>query len=352
MATVESLAALVGGTVAGNGNHDVEGVAPLDSAGPRHVSFFTHAKYRAALANTTAGAVILAADGAAGLEPEKSGRNLILCVDPYLAMAKIASALHPGPKVAPGIDPSAVVHAEARVDPAATVGAGAVIDAGSVVGAHTIIGATAYVGREARVGADCRLHPGARLLDRCRLGDRVILHAGVVVGSDGFGYAVDADGRRHKIPQLGVVVIEDDVEIGANSTVDRATFGETRIGRGTKIDNLVQIAHNVTLGADCVIVSQAGIAGSSQVGARVTMGAQTGMVGHIRIADDVVLGARGAFGNNVRQAGIYSGAPAFNHRRWLRATALFKHLPDLVQRLRAVERQLARRIPTAAGEES
>ncbi len=335
MAQVSALAALVGGTVVGDAGREIDDVADLASAGPTHVSFLANPKYAAQFAETRAGCVLVA-------EPQAGARPaLIVCKNPYLALARIAQHLHPAPAYAAGAEPGAFVHSGAKVDPSATVRVGAVVEAGAEVGPRSVVGAGAYVGPRARIGADCVLHPGVRVLERCVVGDRVILHAGVVLGSDGFGYAPDASGKRHKIPQVGIVVLEDDVEIGANTTIDRATFGQTRIGRGSKLDNLVQIAHNVVLGQDCVIVSQSGIAGSTRLGDRVVMGAQAGSVGHIRIGDDVMLGARAGVAGELPEAGVYSGAPAIAHREWLKSVVASKSLPELRQKVRELEQRLA-----------
>jgi UDP-3-O-[3-hydroxymyristoyl] glucosamine N-acyltransferase len=335
MATVGQLASFVGGRVVGDAQREIRGVADLASAGPLELSFLTSPKYKAQFLATRAGAVLVS-------EPRADApTTLIVCPDPYLALARLAAQLHPPPTYAAGIASSACVDAEASIDPSATIRPGAVVEAAANVGPRSVIGAGAYLGPGAVVGADCLLHPGVHVLERCRLGDRVILHAGVVVGSDGFGYAPDASGRRHKVPQSGIVVLEDDVEIGANSTVDRATFGETRIGRGSKVDNLVQIAHNVVLGEDCVIVSQSGIAGSTKLGRRVIVGAQGGVVGHIRLHDDVVLGARAGVAASIEEPGIYSGTPAIPHRQWLKAAVAQKDVPELRRRLLALERRLS-----------
>ena len=334
MARVSELAALVGGTVVGDGAREIHDVADLASAGPDHVSFLANPKYRDQALSTRAGAVLVAhaIEGATATQ--------IVVADPYLALARIASHLHPPPRYAAGVEPGALVDPGATVDPTATVRRGAIVEAGARVGARTILEPGCYVGARAAVGADCLLYPGVRVLARCRVGDRVILHAGVVLGSDGFGYAPDASGRRHKIPQVGIVVLEDDVEIGANTTVDRATFGETRIGRGTKIDNLVQIAHNVVLGEDCVIVSQTGISGSTRVGRRVVMGGQTGIAGHLSIADDVMLGARSGVASTIEHAGVYSGTPIVPHRQWLKSAIATQQLPELRARVRELERRI------------
>jgi UDP-3-O-[3-hydroxymyristoyl] glucosamine N-acyltransferase len=334
MPTVGALAAIVGGTVLGDAEREISAIADLATAGPDHLSFLTNPKYRHLFAETRAGAVLVAA-------PIADARStLIVCQNPYLALAQIAVRLYPQRTYAPGVEPGAHVDPSAEVDATATVRAGAVVDARARIGARTLVGPNCYVGPEARLGQDVLLHAGAKVLERSVIGDRVILQAGAVIGSDGFGYAPDARGRRTKIPQVGIVVLEDDVEIGANTTVDRAAFGETRIGRGTKIDNLVQIAHNVAIGQDCVIVSQSGIAGSARLGSRVIMGAQGGVVGHVAIADDVMLGARSGVAGDIATAGVYSGTPTLPHRQWLKVAVAQQTVPELRRRVRELEQRL------------
>ena len=339
--TVASLARLVGGAVHGDGERVIRDVADLASAGSEHLSFLVSPKYLDAFRHTRAGAVLVAAP------LDDAPCALIVCETPYRAMAVIAQTLHPAPTPAPGIDPGAIVHPQAEVHPAAAVCAGAVVGAGARVGARSVLSSLAYVGEAARIGEDCLLHPGAKVLHRCVLGDRVILQAGAVIGGDGFGYVPDAQGRRHKIPQVGVVEVGDDVEIGANSTVDRATFGVTRIGAGTKIDNLVQVGHNVVIGRDCVLVSQSGIAGSTVLGDRVLVGPQAGIVDHARITSDVRLATRSGVAQSIDKPGDYSGAPAIEHRRWLRAVLSTYTLPELRRTVKEIERRLARLEPGA-----
>lgn len=334
MATVGALAALVGGEVIGDADLEIRDVSDLAGAGPEQISFLSNPRYLTQFAATAAGAVLVKE----AVEPRPC--TLIVCDDPYLAMARIARQLHPAPVWPPGIEPGASVHPEAQIDPTATVRTGAVVDAGAVVGPRTLVGPTCYVGVDAAIGADVMLHAGAKVLDRCVVDDRAILQAGAVVGSDGFGYAPGANGRRHKIPQVGIVHICEDVELGANTTVDRATFGVTRVGHGTKIDNLVQIAHNVVTGKDCVIVSQSGIAGSTTLGDRVIIGAQVGIVGHITVTDDVMLGARSGVPNDIEKSGIYSGLPILPHRQWLKVAVAQASLPELRRRVRELEKRL------------
>lgn len=343
MMTVGALAGLVDGAVIGDATREIRNVADLANAGPSDITFLANAKYASKVATTRAGALIVmkALDSAPCVQ--------IVCANPYLAMQTIAQRLHPTVKHPAGAAPGSFVHAEADVHPTAVVRVGAVVDAGAVIGARSIIEPLAFVGRDAKIGADCLLHPGAKVMNGCELGDRVILQPNAVIGSDGFGYAPDASGKRHKIPQVGIVVLEDDVEVGANSAVDRATFGVTRIGRGTKLDNLVQVAHNVVTGSDCVIVSQSGVAGSTTLGDRVVMGAQTGLAGHISIASDVTLAARAASAGRITAAGVYGGAPAMPHAKWAKSTAAVALLPELRKKVRELERKVFGKFSSAEG---
>lgn len=330
---LSELAAGVGGEVRGDGALMIHDVAPLDEARPHELSFLANPKYRDKALASAAGALLVSEplDGFEGA--------LVLCESPYLALAKIASELHPPRRYPPRIHAGAHVDPAASVDASASVQAGAVVEEDARIGPGAVVGANCVVGRGAVVHEHAVMHPGSLLLDRCELGPRAILQPGAVVGSDGFGYAPDAQGKRTKIPQVGVVIVEADAEIGANTTIDRATFGRTVIGKGSKIDNLVQVAHNVRTGQDCVIVAQSGVAGSSTLGDRVVMGAQTGMVGHIHLGDDVTLAARAAAAEDL-SAGVYGGVPAVPHRDWLKFTVALPKVPELRRRLRQVEKKL------------
>ena len=309
------------------------GLKGLDEATRDDVSFLANPKYESQAATTRARVLIAAS------RPKGYTGTVLVTPLPYLAMAQLAKALLNPPRQAT-ISPQAVVDPSATIGPNVHIEALAFVGPGAVIGAGSTLHGQSYVGHHAKLGQECELHPGAKVLERCELGARVILQAGAVIGSDGFGYAPDDNGVRHKIPQVGIVHLEDDVEVGANTTVDRATFGATKIGRGTKIDNLVQIAHNVITGEDCVIVSQSGVAGSSTLGNRVIAGAQVGIVGHIQVADDVMLGARAGLTKSVTEKTVMSGTPAIPHRDWLRFSALRTELPSIRRRVKAIETAL------------
>ena len=335
MISIADLAKSIQADVVGDPTRQIVGVADLASAGPEHLSFLANPKYRVQFEASRAGAILVSE---AMPHPHAT---LLVCPDPYLAMASLATALQPQQPSGRGIESGAHVHPEAQVDKDAWIRAGAVVDALAKVGPRTVVGACCVVGHAANIGADCLLHPGSKVLQGCIVGDRVTLQAGAVIGSDGFGFAVDAHGRRQKIPQIGIVKLGDDVEVGANTTIDRATFGVTNIGPGCKIDNLVQIAHNVELGNDGVVVSQSGIAGSAKLGARVIVGPQVGVLGHITIADDVKLAARSGVLSSIEESGVYSGAPVMAHQLWRRMVVAQRALPDIRRRVRALEKRIA-----------
>ena len=282
---LEELARLLGGRVMGDGKTALRGVNGLKEAGPGEIAFLANPKYAPLLASTRASAVIVA-EGIDAPLPSIVVRN------PDQAFAPAAQHFQGAPhKPPPGIHPSAAVSSRASVGKNVAIGACTVVEDGAILGDCAVLFPQVYVGREARIGADSILYPQVVVRERCQVGARVILHSGVVVGSDGFGYATEK-GVHHKIPQVGIVVVEDDVEIGANTALDRARFGKTVIGRGTKIDNLVQIGHNVVVGEGCLIVAQAGVSGSTKLGRNVILGGQAGLAGHLELGDGVMLTAR------------------------------------------------------------
>jgi UDP-3-O-[3-hydroxymyristoyl] glucosamine N-acyltransferase len=332
--TLRELAALVEGRLEGDPDRVVRGVASLEDAGPDDLSFVAARRHAEAAARSRAGA-LLAVPGA-----DLPGRPVIRVEQPYLAVAAVLRALHPEPAPAPGVHPSAWVAASARVDPGATVDAFVVVGEGSEVEAGAVLHPHVVVGAGCRVGAGSVLHPHVVLRGGVTLGRRVVVHAGAVLGADGFGYAFD--GRRHvKIPQVGRVVVGDDVEIGANAAVDRAMLGETVIGPGTKIDNLVQIGHNVAVGRDAIIVAQAGIAGSSRIGDLAVLGGQVGVADHVTIGAGAQVGAQSGVAADVPAGGRVLGSPAIPAAQARRAMAAGPRVPELLHALRRLERRVA-----------
>jgi UDP-3-O-[3-hydroxymyristoyl] glucosamine N-acyltransferase len=332
--TLVELALSVGGRVHGNPERRVRGVATLDDAGPDDLSFLTNLRYRQALEWSRAGAVLV------GPSVAVEGRDLLVVPDPYLALAKILDLLHPATRPAPGISADARIGSGATIGAEASIAPFAVVGEGARLGDRVVLGAGAIVGEGSAIGADTVLMPRVVLYPGTRVGARCVIHAGVVLGGDGFGFATSS-GAHRKVPQLGRVVIEDDVEIGANSVVDRGTLGETRIGRGTKIDDLVMVAHGVAIGPHGLLAAQAGVAGSTRIGSHVTMAGQSGAAGHLRIGDRVVIAAKTAVFSDVPDGAFVAGIPAVDHRTWKRSQALVRKLPELRTRLQALEERLA-----------
>ena len=336
MPTISQLAALVGGEVfSGSGDTLIHGPAALDAAQPGEISFFSHPRYASDLKTTLASAVLVARD----FEGETSA-TCIRVDNPSGAFARItAEFVHEPVPQSKGIHPSAFVHSGAQIAPDVSVGANAVVMSGAAIGAGSVVMAGCYVGEDAQIGAGCFLHPHAVVRHGCILGERVILHPGVVVGSDGFGYDT-RDGRHHKIPQSGIVVVENDVEIGANTTIDRARFGRTVIGEGTKIDNLVMIAHNVVIGKHCIVCAQVGIAGSAQIGNYVILAGQAGIVGHIKIGDGTIIGAQTGVSNDVEPGARVVGSPPRPVGQWKRSIVRVDKLGELYERVKKLEANL------------
>jgi UDP-3-O-[3-hydroxymyristoyl] glucosamine N-acyltransferase len=316
---------------------EIKGAAGLDEAEAGHVAFLANPRYTPRVQTTRATAVYLAE----GTEAGREDIAVLRARDPYLAYTRALRLFHPEPEF------EAFVHPSAVIDPSARLGAGV----------H--VGACAVVGRNVRVGDRVRLFPNVTVYDNVTIGDDTVVHSGValregtqigarvrvhnnaVLGSDGFGYAKDEEGRWLKIPQTGRVVVEDDVEIGAGTTIDCASVGETRIARGAKIDNLVQVGHSCTVGEDALLCAQVGLAGSSRVGRRVILAGQVGVAGHLEIGDDAVLTAKSATSHDVPAGRVISGIPGFDNREWLRSTAAFRRLGEMQRTLRALEARLA-----------
>lgn len=336
--TLSQIAELVGGEIRrGEGSEAFTGLNALKDAAPTDVSFCGNAKYLRDFQNSDAGVVLVGRDA-----DISNTRMAIIAVDnptwafSYIVDHFIDRAARPDA----GISPAATVDATAEVDETASVLPGAVISAGAKVGARTIIGAKTFVGPMVHIGDDCELKSGIAIEERCVLGNRITIQSGAVIGSDGFGYEF-VDGALKKIDQIGIVQIDDDVDIGANVTIDRARFGKTHIGRGTKIDNLVQIGHNVVIGQNSILVAQSGVAGSTTLGNFVTIAAQAGVAGHIQIGDQVQLAARAGALKNISQPGAYSGLPARPLQQELRNKARVQRLKRLYERVARLEKELS-----------
>jgi UDP-3-O-[3-hydroxymyristoyl] glucosamine N-acyltransferase len=336
--TTGELAAQLGAELEGAAGAGLEGVADLRAAGPGQLSFAGNPKYLAEVAGSRAAAVIVPKDA----RIESPQPVLLRVADADAAFAAACALFAPPPVVLPrGVHPQAWVSPEAQLGPDVAVGAFAVVEAGAVIGAGATLYPQTYVGHGARVGAGCLLYPFASVRERCVLGDRVILHNGVVIGSDGFGYTVDAQGVRTKIPQTGIVVLEDDVEIGANTAIDRARFGETRVGRGTKIDNLVQIGHNCVIGDHSVLCGQVGLAGTCMLGKRVICAGQVGLAGHLTVGDGAIIGAQAGVPKDLPGGQMYLGSPAVPRLEFGKSLAHVASIPKLKDKLKELEARLA-----------
>jgi UDP-3-O-[3-hydroxymyristoyl] glucosamine N-acyltransferase len=316
----------------------ITGIAPLAAAQPGELSFLGSPKFRADAAASSASLLLLPLDYSG--EP-KPGQLYLLVENPSAALDRICLHLEQllWPKPTPGIHPSAVVDATAKVGTGVTVGPLCVVEAGVVIEAHAHLQAQVFIGRNARIGEGCWLMPGVIVAAECVLMQRVRLHPGVVVGSDGFGYAF-VEGRHEKVPQVGTVIIENDVEIGANTTIDRARFSRTVIGEGSKIDNQVQIAHNVTIGKHCILCAQVGISGSTTLDDYVVLGGQAGVAGHLKIGRGAKSGGGAAITSSVAAGNFVNGSPARSYMLERRLQVLFQRLPDLFRRVNELEEQV------------
>jgi UDP-3-O-[3-hydroxymyristoyl] glucosamine N-acyltransferase len=332
--TLAQLAAELGGVVVGDGTTVIRGVAGIREAQSGDVTFLANARYASYLSETRASAVICNRDTRDAPVP------LLQVDNPYLAFQKVVRVFRPeSPRATPGVHPTAVVAADAMLGEGVSIGPHCTIEAGARVGDRSILMASCYLGANAAIGPDCLLFPRVTVREDCVVGSRCILHSGAVLGADGFGFAFDA-GSYHKVPQVGNVVVGDDVEIGANTTIDRATTESTRIGDGTKIDNLVQIGHNVVVGRHCIIVAQVGISGSTELEDYVVIGGQAGLVGHIRIGRGAQIGAQSGVPRSVPAGETVSGYPAVPQSLFKRISAYLQKLPQLFHRTKALEEKV------------
>jgi UDP-3-O-[3-hydroxymyristoyl] glucosamine N-acyltransferase len=331
---LSEIASRLGCQLEGDGELEITGVAGIEEAQHGHLTFLANRRYAPLVKTTRASAIVIATD--AGPQPLAALRS----ENPYLDFARAIELFYQPPKYAPGIHPTAVISATARIASDAHIGPYCFVDDGVEIGRHAMLHSFVVIYRGAQIGDDFVAHSHSAVREFCRIGHRVILQNGVVIGSDGFGFAKQGDGRWYKMQQSGIAVIEDDVEIQAESCVDRATIGETRIRRGAKLDSFVQVGHACTVGEDTLLCGQVGLAGSTIVGNRCILAGQAGSAGHLAIGDGAVLTARSAVHLDVPAGQIVSGSPAMDNKLWLKCTVAFNHLPELVKTVRELKLQV------------
>jgi UDP-3-O-[3-hydroxymyristoyl] glucosamine N-acyltransferase len=313
----------------GSPGTEITGLNGIEQAAPGELSFVSNPKYSAAARSTKASAVIVSEDFPA------IPAAMLRAKDPYLAFAHALGLFHEPVSYAPGVHPTAIVHPTARIGRGAHIGPYVVVDEHVEIGARVVLLAHVVIYRGVKIGDNFFAHAHSVVRENCRIGDNVLLQNGVVVGADGFGFAKTHDGRWHKIPQPAPAVIEDDVEVQANSCIDRASVGQTRIGRGVKIDNLVQVGHGSQVGEDALLCSQVGLGGSSEIGKRVILTGQVGVVGHCKVGDAAIVTPQSGVANDIDAGALVSGAPAVDHKLWLKYSALLPKLPEIARTVRA-----------------
>ncbi|WP_020675687.1 UDP-3-O-(3-hydroxymyristoyl)glucosamine N-acyltransferase [Geopsychrobacter electrodiphilus] len=333
MATLDQLARLVGAQVVGDGRIEISRIRTIDQAGTGDLTFLTNPKYLPYLEKCQASAVIMAPG------TEAPGKNLLVCPNPYLAFAKILTELRGEAYPYVGILPGAVVAPSAKIGQNVSIYPGCVVGDNVVIGDNCMIFPNVVIYADVRIGSDCLIHAGCLIREQTQIGNRVILQPGAILGSDGFGFAPDGE-AYFKIPQVGIVVLEDDVELGSCCCIDRAALGETRIKKGCKIDNMVHVAHNVEIGGDSVIAAQTGIAGSSRIGRHATFGGQSAVSGHVTLGDNITLAGKGGAAQNLDGNQIYSGTPAIPHKQWLKSSLVFGRLPEMRREISALQKRL------------
>ncbi len=336
MKTLEEISRLIDGELSGPGDLKIKGIQSLDAAGPDEISFAVSERYAHQVANSRAGAFILPTGWKHSLP-----RPAVFVKDPYLAYALVAAAFSERPFRATGISQEAHIGLGCRINRNVSIYPGVFLGKDVEIGESVTLYPGVVLGDGVTVGEGSTIFPNVVIYEGCKIGRRVRIHANAVIGSDGFGYA--RDGMRHvKIPQTGIVVVEDDVEIGAGTTIDRAALGRTTIGAGTKIDNLVQIGHNVVVGPGSIIVAQAGISGSTRLGKGVVLGGQVGLTGHIELGDGVKVAAQSGVARNISPGEVVSGSPAMPHRLWLRVVNSLKRIPELIKDVRSLKERVKR----------
>ncbi|NNE66024.1 MAG: UDP-3-O-(3-hydroxymyristoyl)glucosamine N-acyltransferase [Pyrinomonadaceae bacterium] len=335
---LSELAILTGGTIeTGNGDTEIMGAAGLDIAGPQDVTFIANPKYTPQIAATNAGAIFVAKEA----QINREDIAVVRTDDAYVAYTMALRAFHPDPPVTSGIHPSAVIGENSKVADDAQIGANVVIGDSCEIesGVRLFPNVTVYDG--VSIGKGTVLHSGVSIRENCQIGAKCIIHNNTTIGSDGFGFARTPEKKWLKIPQVGHVVIEDDVEIGSNSSIDCPSVGESRIKTGTRIDNLVQIGHSCSIGEDSLICAQTGLAGSSEIGDRVILAGQVGIAGHLKVGDDASITAKSATSHDVDEGAVVSGIPAFENRDWLRSTAAFRRIGEYAKIIRKLEKRVS-----------
>ncbi|MDI6803578.1 MAG: UDP-3-O-(3-hydroxymyristoyl)glucosamine N-acyltransferase [Bacteroidota bacterium] len=342
--TVKELARFVNGEITGSDEIEISHLAKIEEAQPGDITFLSNPKYVKYLSSTKAAAILISKDtDYKELATRQNPIVLIKVENPYLSFLKLIDVFYPEPQPLPkGLNPSAVISPTASIDDCAAIGANVVVGARAIVRSNSAIWHNTVIGDDVEIGNNVLIYPNVSIRERCKIGNRVIIHSGTVVGSDGFGFAPKPDGTYEKIPQRGNVVIEDDVEIGSNCSIDRATLGETRIKRGSKLDNLVQVAHNVTIGENTVIAAQTGIAGSTTVGNNCLFGGQVGVVGHIKIADKSIIAAQSGISKSLTEGGkTYFGTPAMEIGEMRKIIVSQRQLPELLKEFENLKKEIA-----------
>ena len=324
---------ITGGKLIGDENLKIKKISPIDKAEPGDITFLSNKKYIPYLKQTKASAIIL------DKEIKNLGIAQIVSENPYLAYAKLLTFFTKKDIKHTGVSPKAFVDESSIIPENVTVYPGAYIGKNVKIDENTIIYPNVVIGDNCKIGKNCIIYANVSIYHNTIIGDNVIIHAGTVIGSDGFGYAKDGE-KYFKIPQIGNVIIEDDVEIGANCTIDRGAIESTKIGKGVKIDNLVQIAHNVEIGENSVIVAQVGISGSTKIGKKVVLAGQVGIAGHIKIGDNVMVGAKSGIGRSLRDGSIVSGIPVIDHKKWLKWAVSYEKLPELIKKVKELEKKI------------
>ena len=331
------LAEAVGAEVFGNPNIEIRGISSIEKAQNDEITFISNKKYVKFLDSTKACCIIV--DKNIDIAQYRD-KTFLVCDDAYICFAKIMRILYNKNPKGSYISSKASISKTASISETAYISDYVFIENGAKIGSNTVLMPFVYIGENVVIGDNCLIYPNVTIRENAELGSNVIIHPGSVIGSDGFGYAKDKNGKYLKIPQVGNVIIEDDVEIGANVTIDRAVLDHTIIGKGTKIDNLVQIAHNVHIGENTVVVAQTGISGSTTIGKNVVLAGQTGIAGHINITDGVIITAKSGVGGNINKPGIYSGIPVFDHTQWLRSSVVKPRLSDMYKKIMKLEKEI------------